>query len=671
MSNLLKSKSLLGMTVLAVIVAGALFAFATIQTADAYTQMGTLKMGSTGSQVMALQQALNGAGNLVATLGAGSPGMESTFFGAKTKTAVMAYQSAKGLTADGVVGPATGAMLGGVMTGGGSGGALCPNGMTLASNCATPPAGAGGTLCPNGNLLSNNCAAAGGGTGPLTGGAGSIVITASGAYSSENVGEGKDDVNVMAVEIEADNGSDVQLQSTKVEFIQGTAGDPKQLWKYASEVSVWFEGEKVGSADPDDFSKSGNYYSATIPLDGVVLRAGEKKELVFAVSALSSLESTDIDTDAWTADLINVRFEDANGVVISESADAAATAAGTFSQTFDFDTFATATGATLTLTLEDKAVNDIHLLDVDDVLDTSHPITSVQMYASGSDVWVDDMVSTITTTGETDESVIVISSWIEVNGVRISDKEDVVVGGAVTYDLIDRTIPAGAREEWIFWVEMQDVNGALDDGDTVQLTVTTASTTAQDGSGDTLTAAGSNPVGGVHLMYDNGIRLTGSTQTATAFTVDGVNNDRVELTLNFDVFNFGDTTLYIPDGDTLTGTASTSATTTAPSTTEKVGYHIQSAGTVTPGTNDISAVLSESDTDLVTGTNAYRLDSGKTGTFSLKVTVATDANPSIDNVAFRALLAGLGWATSDTATAAVVYTANLTDYKTDYATLAD
>lgn len=658
MSNLLKSKFLIGLVIVVAVFAVVGVVAPSSAEAQVCTITMTLRQGSTGAEVMCLQS----------LVGASPDGK----FGPMTAAAVKVWQTSKGLAPDGVFGPMSRGAMGGAVSGCPAGqfnpmtGQACGGAVSTVPGCLAGYAFSSttGASCTGGS-------SGGSSSGPLVGGAGSITLTASGSYSSEKVGEGDKDVKVMGVDVEAANESDVQLLSTKVEFIQDTAGDPKQVWKYATEVSVWLDGEEVGRVDTDEFSKSGNYYSKTISLDNAVIKAGDKKELAFAVSALSSLESTDIDTDAWNADLINVRFQDGSGVVITESADAAGTAAGTYNKTFDYASFATATGSSLTLTLADQKINDVHLLDVDDTLDTSHPITSIWMDAKGSDIWVDDMVSSIGTSGEVDESVIVISSWIEVGGVRISEKEDVPAGGAVTYDKLDRTVKAGTKEEWIFWVEMQDVNGALDDGDTVRLTVDTSGTVAQDGAGDTLTAAGTDPDGGAHVMYDNGIRLTGTTQKAEAFTIDGVNNDRVELTLNFDVFNYGDVTLYIPNGDTLTGTPSTSATTTAPSTTENVGYHIQTAGTVTPGTNDISAVLSEADTDLVLKTNSYELASGKTGTFSLKATVATDANPSIDNVAFRALLAGLGWATSDSATAAVVYTANLTDYKTDYATLAD
>jgi len=660
MSNVLKSKYLVGVMIVAAVVV--LFAMIAT-TALAYTHAGTLRQGSSGSQVMSLQQAL----------GVSADGS----FGPLTKAAVMAYQSSHGLTADGVVGPTTGASLAGVATGSYPAGCSSTSGYstTTGMSCAgssSLPAGCSSTAGYS-VTTGAKCDGSGSPSGSLEGEAGDITLTLRGTYSSEEVGEGAEDENVLHVDVEADDDSDVELNSVKVEFFQATTADDRDLPDYASEVSVWLNGEEVGRANTDDFTESSNFFSKSINLDSAIVRAGDEDELVVAVSANNSLDSGDIDTDAWQVDVISVRFTDAEGVTTTESASASATAgAGTYGKLFDFASFATANDAELTLTLEDDEVNDVHLLDSDDTTDTDHPITSVLFDASGdSSIWVDEVVATITTTGDTTESNIVVSSWIEVDGVRISEKEDVPDAGAVTYDDLDHTISAGDAAEFVFWVTMQDVGGALDDGDTVQLTVTTASTVAEDGAGDTVTAAGTNPVGGVHLLYDNGFRLVANSQVATAYTIDGVNNDRIELELIFDVFNYGDVTLYIPDGDTLTGTPSTSATTTAPSTTQEVGYHIQTSGTVTPPSAQVSAVLTESDTDLTPKTLSYELKSGKTGTFNLKVTISADENPSIDNVGFRALLAGLGWATSDVDTAAVVYTADLGDYKTNYATIAD
>lgn len=67
-----------------------------------------LMLGSLGSEVKALQEFLNAHGYVVATSGAGSPGNETTRFGAATKAALIKYQKAKGIApAVGYFGPKT------------------------------------------------------------------------------------------------------------------------------------------------------------------------------------------------------------------------------------------------------------------------------------------------------------------------------------------------------------------------------------------------------------------------------------------------------------------------------------------------------------------------------------------------------------------------------------
>ncbi|MEK7145032.1 MAG: peptidoglycan-binding domain-containing protein [Patescibacteria group bacterium] len=57
-----------------------------------------LTTGSLGSEVKALQEFLNARGYTVSASGAGSPGNETTRFGAATKAALIKYQKAKGIT---------------------------------------------------------------------------------------------------------------------------------------------------------------------------------------------------------------------------------------------------------------------------------------------------------------------------------------------------------------------------------------------------------------------------------------------------------------------------------------------------------------------------------------------------------------------------------------------
>ena len=58
----------------------------------------SLTIGSLGSEVKMLQQFLNAHGYKVAASGLGSPGNETTRFGAATKAALIKYQKAKGIT---------------------------------------------------------------------------------------------------------------------------------------------------------------------------------------------------------------------------------------------------------------------------------------------------------------------------------------------------------------------------------------------------------------------------------------------------------------------------------------------------------------------------------------------------------------------------------------------
>src|SRR3989344_6312086 len=94
MSNLLKSKYLLGVMVASVLFVGVVlfaFAFATTALAADCSITSTLRVGSKGDQVKCLQ----------AAVGATADGI----FGPKTKAAVVAWQASVGLVADGVFGP--------------------------------------------------------------------------------------------------------------------------------------------------------------------------------------------------------------------------------------------------------------------------------------------------------------------------------------------------------------------------------------------------------------------------------------------------------------------------------------------------------------------------------------------------------------------------------------
>src|SRR5579864_5024033 len=106
MSNLLKSKFLLGVATLAIMLTGVVGALPSTAAASTCTITTTLRVGSKGAEVACLQTALDNG-----LVGDG-------VFGPKTKARVVAWQAAHGLTADGVFGPKSRAVwMGGAVSG--------------------------------------------------------------------------------------------------------------------------------------------------------------------------------------------------------------------------------------------------------------------------------------------------------------------------------------------------------------------------------------------------------------------------------------------------------------------------------------------------------------------------------------------------------------------------
>ena len=106
-----------------------------------YTFTKDLKQGVTDPEVMSLQQFLNGAGFTVSASGTGSAGSESSYFGAKTKAALMAFQASQGVSPVlGYFGPLTRAAVQAWIASHASTTDLCPNdpGIQTVLPCSGP-----------------------------------------------------------------------------------------------------------------------------------------------------------------------------------------------------------------------------------------------------------------------------------------------------------------------------------------------------------------------------------------------------------------------------------------------------------------------------------------------------------------------------------------------------
>ena len=80
----------------------------TLQVGSSYVWTRNLQFGSRGEDIRQLQIYLNANGATVATSGAGSRGLETTYFGPLTKSALIRWQTANGISpALGYLGPIT------------------------------------------------------------------------------------------------------------------------------------------------------------------------------------------------------------------------------------------------------------------------------------------------------------------------------------------------------------------------------------------------------------------------------------------------------------------------------------------------------------------------------------------------------------------------------------
>ncbi len=634
------------------------FAFvAAVSTANAAFNTD-LSVGSTGPEVASLQTWLISKNFAIPAISSGvaQPG----YFGSQTVTAVKAYQAANGVPSTGYFGPLTRAAVNKV--GGAAPVAMgCPIGYTCTANPGTTPAT---SVAP----------------GTLKGGAGSITVDALSTYSSEDVVEGDKDAKVLAFEVQADDESDIEVTSIKVELAQTVTSNSEDVSDYIDSVSVWFDGKKVGEADADSFSENSDIYTKSISLKGAVVRSDETKKFIIAVTAQNNLDSGDIDNDAFTVDVLNVRFTDAEGVVTTEDTDGEV-----LDRTFDFDDLATSGDLEAKIS-ENSANPDARTVEVDTVSDTNDVLLLVVDFkATGADMTIDDLNFDITPTGANANEIVkeykLLMNGEEIDSISATSIASTVTGNITFTDLEDEImVDEDGKVTFKLVADINDIEGNFTNGDSILASLTStnfaeASTTIDDSQGDTVVNAdrSGSVTGEAQTFYSDGISVVLDSTTATPYTVDSTDNDRVELVIKFKVTAFGQDA-YIPSFMTPT-TAATNATvgqlsaSTTPTTASGVAFHVQSSDTGLAisqlGGSTITSTAEEK-------TNSFKIVEGQTETFTLTVKVTNAATSVLDSASIRAFLTGVNFGDTDVATGDFVFTSDLADtFKTPYATIAD
>lgn len=609
--------------------------------------------GLTSAQITAMEAIFGGSSAPEASSCAtyGLPGV------AGVQQAVNALGYMPALVVDGVAGPATkaGVMWAQAKVGASVDGAWGP--MTQAAYVAYVAANCSTTTTTTTETTTTT-------TGSLNGGAGALEdVDFVSSINNEEVGEGQSDVVVLAVDLEADHGSDLMVSTVRVSFEEQGAGGSDDFDDYADEVTVWFEGEQVGSVDVEDMNESSGVWSSSINLDsGAVIEAGEEAELSIAVSALNNIDSSDLGSanNDWEATLVNVRVMDAQGVTMTETDGVGGVNDLGDPRAFYFDSFLSANDVELTVS-ESNDNPAAQTVFVDEDGGDEVVLLIGELEAEGDDIEITEMPVTIVPagTGDIEDQAVRFILVIDGDEVASVDSDDCFDGTCTAteiyvFDDFEFMLNEGDTVDFEILVELQELDGTIfAEADSLTASLTTVNVDAIEAEGaDDLTAneLSGSVAGEPQSFISTGVWAQATSESAPVTVVDGATNDYATFTLKFDV------------------TANEQAAYIAQAAATSIVYTIEdSAGVAYAGTADVETATL---TSTASTSGAYfRVNDGQTKSFTLKVTFSPD---DLDvGQDYRLQLATINFAATQAAPNQTWNAAPVQDFETGFATIVD
>lgn len=632
------------------------FAFAFAAVASAAVDLGTttLRRGSAGVYVSNMQSQLN-----VCT---GSSLSTDGKFGPSTEMAVKAFQASKGLLADGLVGNATKSALNNCGSSSVS---------TTTTTTTTLPAG-----CFAGAMFSSitGQACVGGSSSmtstTLNGSAGDLEdVDILSTYSGEEILEGATDEDgvIMSFELEADNGSDLLIQNVRLAFAHSGAGSDR-LDDYVDAVKVWTGNEVVGESDVDEFSENSDVYSRSISLSNVVVEEGETTRFLVSVDALNNIDSNDL-AENWEVNLESVRFADAGGAIITDSATGELNSfntlnslAGQGAVDFSFEDLTTSGDLEFKVTEgsnnpDEQAVEGSDNSDTNDVL-----MLEAELKAEGSDLTIDEIEFDLASVGA-DIDVIAKEFKLLVDGDEIDTVDSASftsTSGQLQFtDLEDEfMIDSGDTVTIQVLVDINEIDGVnFVSGDSLSVSFNgstnvddTTNTVVEDENGDDVPAGDrtGSVTGEAQSFYADGIMvsLTSTDADITTEADPGTTGSAATGTfvIKFKVTAFGEDVFI--DKDAVEDTSPFN-------TASQLSYSITNDGDVAATTASLQSTADE-------GTDGFEVKEGQTEEFTLTVAATATADTFT-----RVILESIGYKVGSDAAGDTQYTSNLSDdYKT-------
>ncbi len=545
-------------TIAGLFVALALFVGANVASASwSATTATKVTKSSSAEDVMWLQQTLNA----VQDAGLAVDGK----YGKLTTAAIKVFQAAhtsSGLV-DGIAGKMTIAALNaaGANISGGTvaTGALCPNGMTLASNCSVAPTG---------------------GTTPgvsTVGQEGSITVTYD-AIPADNLsvlkGESK---AVMALKLKA-TGSDMKVSRLWLDI-------NKRIW-LSADTATLSDGSTVLATMPLNAStvaetEVGSKWQMQFNGLNVVVPVGTTKILTLTINRPTLTQNSDTVTVAATS---TVRATDGAGISTAYTIGArfinlsSSTASTTGTLTTGLNATSPAAQSVAGLSTTAGVLTPVKLMDID-------------FKGKDAPINITQLVATLAATSGTVAN--------EVAAVELRDGTSVLSSvtlatATATFPTLNIDVAKDTTKTLSIWAQMNPIGtpgaGYTSKGAGITATLTSASTVATDASFATVTVSSADVVGNTMYMYQYAPTLTLGATSATSVEGSAVGKKQGNFSIAFTVTAPSGSDIYV---DTATTLAAVAKTVSAKGGTIAVSSSISGA-TSTGGTSGYDKVIAGS-----------------------------------------------------------------------------
>jgi hypothetical protein len=484
-----------------------------------------LTIGSSGSQVVALQNLLISKGLL--TMPAG---VAEGYFGALTKSAVAKWQASAGISpAAGYVGPKSRAALnamGGTTT-------------TTTTTTTTGTTGTTGTVATTGSIT--------------TPGAEGILTITAGPISNTVVNVGASMVPVLAVRAQAQN-SDIAVQRITVDLGTNTAIYNKIFAKlYVVDKAT---GNVLASSPLNGTTvvQSGNNYVVSIAGFSDVVPMGTYKDLIIEADLNSSIDSAYL--SGGSSAVTNVFQIDANGVRGIDGAGIDSYGpSSSFSQTVTVNkSLVDNAQAQIAIAPSTPLVNSIAVTDTVNGQYLQLPIFAFNLTAQNDTLHLHNVAVTFTgvpsgNTTATATAAYLFNGSTQVASASINSSTGIATFSNISDGTAGASIPAGTT---VAYTVKADVTGVTAGSINVTGSWTSSGTTIYNSQDSTVTPTGSAS-GNTQTVLGKGPVFTLIGSTIGKSQTSAVNNSStstLNATFSISVQAIGENVLFGSDGST-------------------------------------------------------------------------------------------------------------------------